>query len=235
MCLPGRSYRRLVRVVVAGLVLGLALLTTAELADLLVHVDNGVLDALVARRTAGWTGFATAVTNTGASPFTYPLVAIAGLVVARRTRRWRPGVVALAVVVLGVLSRLLLSVLVRDTRPDQDLWLVPVGGFSFPSGHAAASALLAGTLIWLVGRAGLPRLPRIGFGIVLLGWAFLVGVSRLYLGVHWVSDVVGSWLLAAAWVCALPLLDPVRGDRREAGGAATTEPAGQGGSAVPPV
>ena len=198
------------RVVTAGLVLGLALLTAAELADLLVHVDNGVLDALVAHRTAGVTGFATAVTNTGASPFTYPLVAIAGLVVARRTRRWQPGVVALAVVVLGVLSRLLLSVLVRDTRPDQDLWLVHVGGFSFPSGHAAARALLAGTLIWLAGRAGLPRGPRLVLASVVLAWAFLVGLSRLYLGVHWVTDVVGSWLLAAAWVSALPLLDPVR-------------------------
>ena len=100
------------RAIVAGLVVGLALLTAVELADLLVHVDNAVLDALVAHRTARWTAFATAVTNTGASPFTYPLVAVAGLVVARRTRRWRPGVVALGVVVLGVLSRLLLSVLV---------------------------------------------------------------------------------------------------------------------------
>ena len=86
------------RAIVAGLVVGLALLTAVELADLLVHVDNAVLDALVAHRTARWTALATAVTNTGASPFTYPLVAAAGLVVARRTRRWRPGVVALGVV-----------------------------------------------------------------------------------------------------------------------------------------
>lgn len=207
------------RVVVAGLVLGLALLTAAELADLLTQVDNSVLDALVEHRTARWTGLATALTNTGASPFTYPLVAVAGLAVAWRTKRWRPGVVALVVVVLGVLSRLLLSVLVADARPNQDLWLVAVGGYSFPSGHAAASALLAGALIWLAGRAGLTGVPRLVLGVVLLGWAFLVGVSRLYLGVHWVSDVVGSWLLAAAWVCALPLLDAGRWTRALGGDA----------------
>jgi membrane-associated phospholipid phosphatase len=198
------------RVVALGLVVGLALLTAVEVAGLLVHVDNAVLEALVVHRTARWTALARAVTDTGASPYTYPLVAVAGLVVARRTRRWRPGLVALAVLVLGVLSRLLLSVLVADVRPNQDLWLVAVGGYSFPSGHAAASALLAGALIWLAGRAGLPRVPRLVLGFVLLGWAFLVGVSRLYLGVHWVSDVVGSWLLAAAWLSALPLLDPTR-------------------------
>lgn len=200
------------RIVIAGLVLGLALLTTVELANLLVHVDNSVLDALVARRTAHWTGIATAVSHTGASVLTYPLVVIAGAVVAWRTQRWRPGVFALAVLVLGVLSRLLMSVLIRDARPDQDLWLVRTGGFSFPSGHAAASALLAGTLIWLAARAGLPRPARLAFALVALAWAFLVGMSRLYLGVHWVSDVVGSWLLAAAWVSALPLLDPARRD-----------------------
>ena len=201
------------RVITAALVLGLALLTAVEVADLLVHVDNSVLDALVARRTAGWTNFMALMSHTGASVLTYPLVALAGVVVAWRTGRWRPGVFALAVVVLGVLSRLLLSVLVRDARPDRDLWLTHVGGFSFPSGHAAASALLAGALIWLAGRAGLPRPARIVFAIVALTWAFLVGLSRLYLGVHWVTDVVGSWLLAAAWLSALPLLDP---ERREA-------------------
>ena len=218
----------MVRAIVAGLVVGLALLTAVELADLLVHVDKAVLDTLVAHRTARWTALATAVTRTGASPFTYPLVAVAGLVVARRTRRWWPGVVALGVVVLGVLSRLLLSVLVTDARPNQELWLVPVGGYSFPSGHAAASVLLAGALIWLAGRAGLPRRPRLVLGSVLLGWAFLVGLSRLYLGVHWVSDVVGSWLLAAAWLAALPLLYSLRRDRREADDTPSPAPAESG-------
>jgi len=202
--------------VITGLVGGLALLTAAEVANLLVHVDNGVLDALVAHRTAGLTDLAAAVSHTGASVLTYPLVVIAGVAVAWRTQRWRPGVVALAVLVLGVFSRYLLSVVIRDARPDRDLWLVRTGGFSFPSGHAAASALLAGTLIWLVSRAGLPRPARLAFAFVALAWAFLVGLSRLYLGVHWVSDVAGSWLLAAAWICALPLLDPVRRPTAEA-------------------
>jgi undecaprenyl-diphosphatase len=191
----------------AGLIAALAVLVTLELVAPPRFADTAVLDLMVAHRTPRWTGVATAVTNSGASPFTYPLIVLAGLLTGMRTRRWQPGVAALCIVVLGVLSRLLLSVLVGDARPPVEQQLVAVRGFSFPSGHAASSALLAGALIWLASRAQLPSPVRRTTAAVLVLWAVLVGVSRLYLGVHWVSDVVGSWLLAGAWLCVLPLLD----------------------------
>ena len=190
-----------------GLVAALALLIVAELVAPPTIADTAVLNIMVANRTARWTAIATAVTNSGASPFTYPLIALTALLVGVRTRRWQPGVAALCVVALGVLSRLLLSVLIGDARPSPEQRLVPVTGFSFPSGHATSSALLAGALIWLIGRARLPPLVRWTTAAILVPWAVLVGVSRLYLGVHWISDVVGSWLLAGVWLCLLPLLD----------------------------
>jgi undecaprenyl-diphosphatase len=190
----------------AGLVTALAVLTTVELVSPPRIADTAVLDAMVAHRTPRWTEIAIVITDSGASPFTYPLIALAGLLTAVRTRRWQPGVAALCIVVLGVLSRLLLSVLVGDARPPLEQRLVAVQGFSFPSGHAASSALLAGALIWLAGRAQLPSPVRWMTAAILVPWAVLVGVSRLYLGVHWISDIVGSWLLAGVWLCALPLL-----------------------------
>ena len=192
---------------IGGLVAALALLIVAELVAPPTVADAAVLDLMVANRTARWTAIATAVTNSGASPFTYPLIALTALLVGMRTRRWQPGVAALCVVALGVLSRLLLSILIGDARPPSEQRLVPVIGFSFPSGHATSSALLAGALIWLIGRARLPSLVRWTTAAILVPWAVLVGVSRLYLGVHWISDVIGSWLLAGAWLCLLPLLD----------------------------
>ena len=104
---------------------------------------------------------------------------------------------------VGVLSRLQLSKLVADARPPQGDWLTPAQGFSFPSGHAATSALVAGTLTWLLIQVVQPRWARLAVGVVPASWAMLVALSRLYLGVHWVSDIVGSWLLAGAWLGVL--------------------------------
>ncbi len=121
-----------------------------------------------------------------------------------------------------MLSRLGLSMVVRDARPPRVDWLVPVGGFSFPSGHAATSALVAGTLAWLLGRLVPWRPARVAIAAGLGVWALLVALSRLYLGVHWVSDVLGSWLLAGAWLAGLLVL---AGRRRATGWGIEGQPA----------
>jgi len=74
---------------------------------------------------------------------------------------------------------------------------VPVSGFSFPSGHATSSALLAGALIWLIAQTGVRRPVWLAVSGILGLWALSVAVTRLYLG---------SWLLAAAWLILLPLV-----------------------------
>jgi membrane-associated phospholipid phosphatase len=195
-------------IALAAVLTALTLLAAAEAADLAHSVDSGVLDALVAHRSSWLTKVSKVVTDTGASPFTYPVVVVGALIVGRRTGRWRAALAAPVVLVLGVLSRLLLSIVVRDERPSAELQLVPVSGFSFPSGHAAASALLAGALVWLIAQAGVRRPLRLTLTAVLALWALLVATTRLYLGVHWITDVVGSWLLAAAWLILLPLVSP---------------------------
>jgi undecaprenyl-diphosphatase len=193
-------------IALAMVLTALAVLTAVELADLARTVDSRVLDAFVARRSPGWTSAAKVVTDTGTSPFAYPVAVVAALAVGLRTGRWRAAVAAPIVLVLGVLSRLLLSIIVRDDRPPVELQLVPVSGFSFPSGHAAASALLAGALIWLITQTRIRRPIRLTLYGLLGLWALLVAATRLYLGVHWITDIAGSWLLAAAWLSLLPLL-----------------------------
>jgi len=79
------------------------------------------------------------------------------------------------------------------------------GDYSFPSGHATMSAAVCGTLAYVLWREGYLR-GGIAGGIALIVPA-LVGASRLYLNVHWASDVVGGWcvglLLAALFVTLL--------------------------------
>ncbi len=81
--------------------------------------------------------------------------------------------------------------------------------FAFPSGHAYLSAAFCGWLALVIVRRGA---PRAGLGVLGLGTlAALVGVSRVYFAVHWPSDVLASWLLAAgslslvAWLTRPPV------------------------------
>jgi undecaprenyl-diphosphatase len=84
--------------------------------------------------------------------------------------------------------------------------LVDVTSTSFPSGHATDSALVYLTLAALLARTVPERVLRlylIGIAILL---TLLIGSSRVYLGVHWPSDVVAGWTLGAAWALASSLL-----------------------------
>jgi len=189
-----------------GLLTALGLLTTLELTGAILNgPDSAVLNWMLTHRSTHLTSAAVAVTNSGTSPLLYPLVAAAGLAVRLRTRRWAPVGTALAAIIVGVLTRLGLSTLVSDSRPPQADQLVRVHGYSFPSGHAATSALVAGSLAWLLTYHLVQhRLTRLAIWTTLAGWTLLVALSRIYLGVHWISDIVGSWLLAAVWLLVLP-------------------------------
>lgn len=89
---------------------------------------------------------------------------------------------------------------VQRPRPDVALRLVDIGGFSFPSGHSMAAMAFFGLLAWLVWHGVRSRGMRNGLVAVLCAMICAVGFSRVYLGVHYASDVLAGFCASLAWL-----------------------------------
>ncbi len=99
--------------------------------------------------------------------------------------------------------------LVGRARPPAPL--MEAGGYAFPSWHAAVSAALAVSLFAVFYHRVAPRLRPL-FVSGLLGWPLLVGASRIYLQVHWASDVLAGWGVGLAWAAFAALILREKGD-----------------------
>jgi len=105
----------------------------------------------------------------------------------------------------GLLLNLLLKELFHRARPGAELvYLLPsLSSLSFPSGHTMGTTSVVGSLAVILHVVKAPRAVRLA--ATLIGSAAIVGVglSRVYLGAHYPSDVLGGFLAAAAWVCVV--------------------------------
>lgn len=119
-------------------------------------------------------------------------------------------IVGLVVVGAAVMNIVFKSMFERS-RPDLWEWVVAETFHSFPSGHATASMALAFCVVLLFWRTKWRTLTI----ILATAYVGLIGVSRLYLGVHFPTDIVGGWLLGAGWaslivVTVYTMLKPAR-------------------------
>lgn len=94
----------------------------------------------------------------------------------------------------------LLKFAIQRPRPDVSLRLVEIGGFSFPSGHSMAAMAFFGLFIWLTWRYVRDRRARVGLTAFLCVMIAAVGFSRVYLGVHYASDVLGGFCASLIWL-----------------------------------
>lgn len=198
--------------VAALLTAGLGILVFIEVADEVADREQGFDQAVLAHlRVAGdpaapagpdWLlRAAQELTSFGD---TYVLIAIALIAFGFLLMQKKPGsaaIVAAALTSGTLLSETLKQAFARD-RPAALYRLAEVHSESFPSGHAMLSALTYLTLGVLLTKA----LPRRGLKIYVLAvalvLAFVVGLTRIYLGVHWATDVIAGWSLGAAWALA---------------------------------
>jgi membrane-associated phospholipid phosphatase len=161
--------------------------------------DDGFLAWSLGHRPDVAEALARGVTDTGSGAVPYVLAVLAGMVAGRTVRR-RMGAAALGLACLGTGQALRYGVMavVQRPRPVRADWAASAGGWAFPSGHTTTAALTAGLLIVAVSL----RAPRgaTPLRVVIGCWGVLVGLSRVYLGVHWFTDVMGGWLFATGWL-----------------------------------
>lgn len=110
----------------------------------------------------------------------------------------RDKVVDVEICIVSILSAtmnsIFKSIFVRP-RPDV-LKLITQGGYSYPSGHAMASMTFYGFLIYLIYKSDLSKNKKISFITLLSIFILLIGMSRIYLGVHYASDIIAGYIVS---------------------------------------
>lgn len=145
-------------------------------------------------------GLMKALTFIGTPPWFFLVVTIAAVFL------WRRGRVRLAVYLastslIGGVIDSVVKILVDRPRPSLEHPILTAHGKSFPSGHAMSSTIVYGALLLTF----LPAIPRKRRAALIIGYLALIigiGFSRLALGVHYLTDVLGGYTLGAAWLAA---------------------------------
>jgi membrane-associated phospholipid phosphatase len=135
-------------------------------------------------------------------------VLAAALAVALLLRRWASTAFVFLASVSGLLLASMLKTFVARPRPSVGLVELheALQGHGFPSTTACLSVAVLGAIVYLLWRARLPRaILALSLGAA-SALVLLVGLSRVYTGEHWASDVVGGWLFGAALLLALTLI-----------------------------
>lgn len=196
-------------------------------------LDLSVLAALLPLRTPLLTAAATGLTYWGAYPVIYGIALIMATLLWGRTGRLLPGATLLVTTVATGAVVTLTKHLVERPRPPVSAMLGdPAVDGSFPSGHTTS-----GSLVWVLGTVLLAftlteRWARAVLAASGVAIALLIGATRIYLGFHWTTDVLGGWLLALA-IGATAVCFVVRLTPPPALESCTTLPAGWASNGVP--
>ena len=167
--------------------------------DPLVQLDQTIYGVLQGVRTEWADSVMITVTGLGGAAGSVPVIIAVSLLFAFK-RYWRTLGYWLAAVGFAQIFVWMLKYVLGRARPHN----IYAGfeQFSFPSGHAASSIVVYGFIAFLLAR-GKPIAAQIAITLVAAAAIVLVAFSRLYLGVHWFSDVVASLSFGLAWVALL--------------------------------
>jgi undecaprenyl-diphosphatase len=180
---------------------------TDELAENeLADFDDQITNAVISFRSEGLTSFFEFVTHLG-DRYAYIIITVAlALFFWFRFQNWKFIIQTVSVLILASLSNIGLKQVINRARPTLE-HLVYVNTLSFPSGHSMSAMAFYGFLIYLCLRYNVTLSLKIFLVVLLCLLIVSIGLSRIYLGVHYPSDVAAGFMGGLIWVtlCAIVL------------------------------
>ena len=193
----------------AWLLVALPLLVLAALAEDVAEresfrFDNPILLWLHAHSNAYLDGAMLFVSQIGGGALLIPSAIWCLFLWARQQRR--DALFVLLAMGGATALNLIAKLIFARTRPDLWLSLAPQNDYSFPSGHAMLSSAFMLTVLVLLWRSGASGAVKRVVSVLGVLFVLAVGLSRLYLGVHYPSDILAGWMASLAWVALLSIL-----------------------------
>lgn len=164
----------------------------------LKHFDESVIQVVQGWESPALTRIAELFSKIGSSPVTIPLIIVVAIVLFIVLKHRKELILLIGGMLGSTLLNELLKRVYHRARPDIHR-IVEEQGFSFPSGHSMAVFTLYALLTFILWR----HIPKQGGRIALIIFGLLmilcIGLSRIYLGVHYPSDILGGYWVSACW------------------------------------
>jgi undecaprenyl-diphosphatase len=185
-----------------GMVMGVAKVwdSIAE-RGVVVRIDQNWFSFLTAHRTARVTTLLRWVTVLGDIRLVSAIVVVSAVVLVSRREPRYAALIAASTWGAALLATIAKVVFARP-RPPLSRHVVAATGAAFPSGHSAQAAACYGAVAWVLSRELRSRAWRVTIWSAAILCTTVVGFSRVYLGVHWPSDVGGGWAVGVGWLAA---------------------------------
>lgn len=185
-------------IVVGGINLFIELTETLK-TEMLATYDTAITDYIISYRTPALTKYFIFMTDVG--DFKGYLIVLALFLILSLVvfKRWKYVIQATLVLALATVSNMMLKRFIDRARPGIE-HLVSVETLSYPSGHAMSAMAFYGFLIFLMYKFNIHKVVKVLLLLVLAIIILSIGISRIYLGVHFPSDIAGGFIAGAIWV-----------------------------------
>jgi len=180
--------------VILGLSVLFIVLTVLVKTNLIASFDNYFYKLVTFKINDIFTGIYKVITFLGSTEFIILLCAFF-LVLFIILKKKNTGLIICGVLIISTLVNNLLKIIIMRERPEV-LAFVTEHSFSFPSGHTMASVSMYGILLYITLKSEMKKILKISLSSILTVLPILVALSRVYLGAHFMSDVVGAFIVS---------------------------------------